>query len=198
MRRTVVARSDRAATERLSVAFARGEPEAIGSIAVLVGRVVGSRGYYIVPDERPDVIQEAILDLVRAVKTSEFASDDEFRGFVRTITYRRCVDWVRKTRPKIELESELTEWIQPDEGLLFEERRRLAVDIFSKLKQGCRELIALRIGRGMTYAQISRVLGRTEGALRTQSYACLKQARIILDRMRRRRKLRRLVDWRSP
>jgi DNA-directed RNA polymerase specialized sigma24 family protein len=90
----------------------------------------------------------------------------------------------------------LRQLIQPDDEILAKERRKLAQEIFSELKQPCRELLALRAGRGLTYGQMAQLLGRSEGALRTQSYYCLKQARAILNRRRRRQKLFRLVDWR--
>jgi DNA-directed RNA polymerase specialized sigma24 family protein len=84
----------------------------------------------------------------------------------------------------------------PDDGLLDRERRNLAVEVVARLKKPCRELIALRIGRGLSYHQMSEVLGRTEAALRNQSYYCLKQARRILDRLRHRQQLVYLDRWR--
>ena len=67
--------------------------------------------------------------------------------------------------------------IQPDDTLLAREKRELAVEIFSKLKEPCRELLALRVGRGLTYGQMALLLGRSEGALRTQSYYCRLQTK---------------------
>jgi RNA polymerase sigma factor (sigma-70 family) len=180
----------------LSSRFARGEPDAVAATAALVGKVVKTRGYYIPLDERPDVIQETLLDLVHAVKGRGFDDDDEFHAFARTVAYRRCIDWTRQATRRARIDPSLRRLIQPDDPLLARERRTLAMDVFSKLKRPCRELLALRVGRGLAYAQMARLLGRSEGALRTQSYYCLKQARAILNRQRR-RKLVRLADWRQ-
>jgi len=180
----------------LSRRFARGEPEAVAAIGALVGKVVKTRGYYIPFDERPDVIQETILDLVHAVKEHRLSEEDEFFAFVRTVAYRRCIDWARQATRRARVDPEVRRLIQPDDPLVAQERRDLAVEVFSELKRPCRELLALRIGRGLTYAQAAPLLGRTEGALRTQAHYCLKQARAILRRRRRRRKLIRLADWR--
>jgi RNA polymerase sigma factor (sigma-70 family) len=176
--------------------FSQGDPAAVATVATLVGRVVKYRGYYIPFDERPDVIQETILNLVSAVKERSFADDEDFNAFIRTVAYRRCIDWTRRATHRARIDPMLVQRIQPDDVLLTEERRDLAVEIFSELKQPCRELLALRVGRGLTYGQISQLLDRREGALRTQFYYCLKQARAILKRRRRRRTLFRLADWR--
>lgn len=176
--------------------FARGEPEAVAAAGALIGKVVRYRGYYIPFDERPDVIQETILELVRAVKGRGFVAEEDFNAFIRTVAYRRCVDWTRQATRRARVDPSLRKLIQPDDTLLVREKRELAAEIFSKLKEPCRELLALRVGRGLTYAQMALLLGRSEGALRTQSYSCLKQARVILNRLRRRQKLVRLADWR--
>jgi RNA polymerase sigma factor (sigma-70 family) len=178
--------------------FTRGEPQGVAYVSALVAQVVRRRGYYIPYDERPDVIQEAIMDLVRAAKGREFADDDVFEGFVRMVAHRRCIDWMRQARKRARIEPEFRPLVQTDDKLLERERRRVAVDVFSRLKRPCRELLALRVGRGLTYAQMAQLLDRSEGALRTQCYHCLKQARIILGRVRRRGTLIKLVDWRKP
>jgi RNA polymerase sigma factor (sigma-70 family) len=176
--------------------FARGEPEAVATAGALIGKVVRHRGYYIPFDERPDVIQETILELVRAVKGRGFAADEDFHAFIRTVAYRRCIDWTRQATRKARVDPSLGRLLQPDDTMLAKEKRELAAEIFSKLKEPCRELLALRVGRGLTYGQMALLVGRSEGALRTQSYYCLKQARAILNRLRRRQKLVRLADWR--
>ena len=87
----------RSAGKRLSRQFARGNPDAIAAANAVVATVVRTRGYYIPADDRPDVIQEAIVDVLQAAKDAQFSNDDDFRGFIRTVTYRRCIDWVRRT-----------------------------------------------------------------------------------------------------
>ena len=180
----------------LLLKFASGDPETVAVTSRVISRVVRTRGYYIPLDQRPDVIQEATTDLVRAVKKATFATDDEFLGFVRVVAHRRCVDWIRLTRKRAHVAPEIRQLVSPDDGLHASDRHRLAAEVFSKLREPCRQLLALRVGRDLTYGQLAGLLGRSEGALRTQCSYCLRQARKILERMRRRRKLVRLVDWR--
>jgi RNA polymerase sigma factor (sigma-70 family) len=181
----------------LALGFARGEAEAITAVNLVVTKVIKRRGYYIPHDERGDVIQETVLDLVRSVKGRSFEGDEEFQGFARMVAHRRCVDWTRQATRRTRIEPQIKQVVLPDDTLEQRERRALALDVFSKLKKPCRELLALRIGRGLSYAQISELMGRSEGALRTQSYYCLNQARTIFNRIRRRKKLVRISDWRQ-
>ena len=181
----------------LALGFARGEAEAITAVNLIVSKVVKRRGYYIPHDERGDVIQETVLDLVRSVKDRSFEGDEEFQGFARMVAHRRCVDWTRQAMRRARIELPIKQLVLPENNLEQRERRALALDVFSKLKKPCRELLALRIGRGLSYAQISELINRSEGALRTQSYYCLNQARTILNRIRRRTKLVRMSDWRQ-
>ena len=51
------------------------------------------------------------------------------------------------------------------------------------MREKCRTLFALHAGMGMTYGEISEVLGRSEGALRTQMYECLKAAKKMATRV---------------
>lgn len=177
--------------------FAMGDAEAIATTSAEVSRVVQFRGYYIPPDERPDVVQDAMLDVLRALKAARFDSDREFFGFIRTVTHRRCVDWVRQRRKKERLDPVASCIVDPGDRLLAKERRELATEIVSRLKDPCRDLFALHVGIGMTYGQLAEHFGRTEGALRTQAYECLKQARKMLDHMRRRRNVVRMTSRRT-
>lgn len=177
--------------------FASGDPESVSVASAVIGRVVRTKGYYVPLDQRPDVIQEAMTDLVRATKQSKFANDAEFVGFIRVVTYRRCIDWLRQVKRRARIEPGIMQLVLPDDALTSRERHHLAVEVFSQLRKSCREVLALKIGRGLTHGQVAGLLGRSEGALRTQVSHCLKQARILLNRLQRRRKLVRLTDWRK-
>ena len=163
--------------------FSRGEPEAVASASATVSKVVQFRGYFIPHDERPDVIQEAMLDVIKAVKASGFSSDVEFCGFIRMVTHRRCVDWLRKKKNRERINPMVLAAFDPDQMLLAKERQELGTAVVSQLKEKCRTLFALHAGLGLTYGEIGELLGRTEGALRTQAYECLKEARVILGRL---------------
>jgi RNA polymerase sigma factor (sigma-70 family) len=169
--------------------FARGESTATTTARQLIGKVVRFRGYFIPADQRADIVQDSLVDVLREAKERDFAGDDEFHGFIRVVAYRRCIDWVRRSTRRSPASSPVASTIQPEEALLKKERRELAAKVIFRLRKPCRELFALRIGRGMSYGEIATMLGRSEGALRTQASECLRQARQILRRMRSRIRL---------
>jgi len=173
----------------LHQSFCRGHKEAITLVTAIVRSVVSYRGYYIPFDERSDIVQESMLDLFRSADSDKFASENEFCGFVRVVAHRRCVDWMRAKRKREGLRLEGVAPNGPDDDLLAKERRLLGGAVLARLKKNCRELFALHAGLGMTYGQIAAHVGRTEGALRTQAYECLKQAKLILRRIVQRRAL---------
>jgi len=165
----------------------RGAPAAVASATAIVGRAAQTRGYYIPHEERPDLIQEILVDVIREARTHDFQSDASFAAFVRVLAYRRCVDWVRRDRLAVRMSWNPSVLPAPDEPLLEKERLRLGVEVVAKLREGCRTLFALHAGRGLSYGEIGSLLGRTEGALRTQLYECLKAAQKILAHLRLRR-----------
>jgi RNA polymerase sigma factor (sigma-70 family) len=173
-----------------------GDPEVLAIASRVIGCVVRTRGYYIPRDQRPDIVQEAMTDLVRTTRASSVATDEGFIALVRMVAHRRCVDWLREERRSARVEAGARLLALPDDGLAGAERRRLATEVFATLREPCRHLLALRVSRGLTYPQIAELLGRSEGALRNQCYHCLRQARDILKRLRRRQSFVRLVDWR--
>jgi RNA polymerase sigma factor (sigma-70 family) len=167
--------------------FCQGYREAIKQVTAIVNSVVNHRGYYIPIDERCDIVQDAMLDLFRQADANKFATENEFCGFVRVIAHRRCVDWMRAKRKREDIRLESVSPNRPDGQLLAKERQLLGSAVLARLKKNCRDLFALHAGLGMTYGQIAEQAGRTEGALRTQAYECLKQAKLTFQRLVKKR-----------
>ena len=161
-----------------------GDPAAASRVAKLARLVVGDRGYFIPAKDRPDIVQEVILDVWRAVIRPGFRFGQEFDSFVRTVAYRRCVDWLRRSRPTEELESNpLPGAGRPDEELFDREQIERGRQVLRQLGASCLEVIRLRSIDELSYRQIAERQGRSEGAVRNQMYKCLKQARRILEEL---------------
>jgi len=163
--------------------FAQGSPDAIAEVVSIVRSIVQHRGWFIPVDERADISQEALLDVVRRSTSSVFPTDEDFGNFVRVIAHRRCIDWVRARRTQYLVGSGTSGSPGPDVKLLTRERQQLACAVVSRLKPECRQIFGYHAGRGMTYAEIALALGRTEGAVRMQAFECVQRARQLLDRM---------------
>lgn len=168
--------------------FLLGDPGAIARVEALVAQVVRFRGYYIPHDERPDVIQQAITDLWESVALPGVILNRSFSALVRTVAYRRCVDWMRRQRLSSQVEPPKPDPPElPDQFLLAKEQSELGRWILSHLGEKCQELLRLYTVEDRTYRDIAQLLGRSEGALRVQMHECLKRARRMRDRLLPRR-----------
>jgi RNA polymerase sigma factor (sigma-70 family) len=154
-------------------------------VASLVQRVIRFRTFYVPEEERADLVQEVMLQVWRAVAVREGVAPRNFDGFVRSIAYRRCVDWVRQRVQKVVDLPPAPPGDSPDEALQRREENRLGREILRELRPACRELIRLHAGLQLPYREIAASQGRTEAAVRTQMCACLAEARRMLERLLR-------------
>jgi RNA polymerase sigma factor (sigma-70 family) len=167
--------------------FLDGDRATLAHIEALVERVVRFRGYYVPSAERADVVQEVMLDVWQAVRAEGFALSTSLEALVRTISYRVCIDWVRRRRQAEEVDPETRDGRPgPERELLQRERVVLGIRVLKELRPPCRDLLRLFIVQGSTYREIAEKQGRTEGALRTQMAQCLKEAKEHLSNVRRR------------
>lgn len=168
----------------LGRAFRQGVPEAVTRVRDRVGRILAFRGYRIPAEERRDLQQEVMAQIWRAANRAGFDPARGFLGFVEVVTARRCIDWLRTRRQDSELQPDhRDERPDPFAVTLAGERARLAAAVLARLREPCRELIALHIVEHKPYSEVARILGRSEGALRVQMYRCIREARRILDEL---------------
>ncbi len=179
-----VARSD----DDLARRFVLGEHGALACVEALITRTVRFRGYYIPSEDRRDLVQETILETCQALARPGFSLAHGLAAFVRSIAYRRCVDWMRRYRAYEALDPTTEDPSgRPDQRLLGAEQQELAREILDELRPACRELFRLHAVESLSYHAIAGRQGRTEGALRTQMCDCLREARAIFLRKQRRR-----------
>ena len=158
----------------------RGDPEAVRHVRDRVRRILSARRLGFSPDERDDLEQEIMTDVWRAVNRSGFDFSGGFWGFVEVVSSRRCIDSRRRQREIMPLVAEYEDGSEgPFERVVNRQRTRLASEILDRLDQPCRELVTMRLKDGMSYAEMSKAMGRSEGALRVQMHRCIGRARDI-------------------
>lgn len=166
--------------------FLEGDPPTIDRAQRIARAVVASRGALIPAADRADLVQEALMQVWRALTLERTPFDNDFDGLVCTIACRRCIDWRRRRRASAPVADELASpGGGPEAALLAREERALARQLYDSMRASCRELFRLFHGRELTYREISGLTGRSETALRTQMYECLKTARLMLARTKR-------------
>jgi RNA polymerase sigma factor (sigma-70 family) len=163
----------------------RGDPAAVREVRRRVTRILAHSGLAVPEDERDDLEQDVMTDVWQAVNRSHFDVSAGFWGFVELVTSRRSIDWLRARREKRSLPEEITSPVTGPLGRALErERSELASEVLTALDPQCRELITLRLRDDLSYREIARTTGKTEGALRVQLYRCVRQARRIWERLR--------------
>jgi len=171
----------RSAGEGVVAQLRRGDPAAVARVARLVALVINDKAYAIPQRDRPDVIQNVLVDLWRTLVKPDFAFSGNIDALVRTVAYRRCVDWLRRQRPADPLEDEQfpTGAHGPDGRLMRKERSTRGAAIVSRLSEACRALMHLRVVEELPHREIASRQGSTEDAVRSRFYKCVKAARRI-------------------
>jgi RNA polymerase sigma-70 factor (ECF subfamily) len=143
---------------------------------------VAHRGLGIPVHERDDLEQEVMADLWQGVNRAGFDFKAGFWGFVEVVASRRCIDWLRSRRGLVPVAESLRDRAKgPYERVLEGERSEIASRVLQSLDPACREIVIMRLHEGLSYGEMARKLGRSEGALRVQMYRCIQRAQHIVD-----------------
>lgn len=168
-------------SERRARSFQRGDPAAVREVRRRVSRILRYGGLAIPVEEREDLEQEVMTEIWAAVNRSGFDASAGFWSFVEVVASRRSIDWLRARRNEHSLPDVLP---SPAEGPLQEtlarERGELVQEVLSSIGARCRELITLRLRDGLSYREIGKTTGKSEGALRVQLYRCVRRARRLV------------------
>ncbi|HSF20324.1 MAG TPA: sigma-70 family RNA polymerase sigma factor [Vicinamibacteria bacterium] len=161
--------------ERVARGLRNGNPADVAAVSQRVQRIVRYRGFGIPRDEREEIEQEALSQIWEAANGANFTAGEGFWSFVDVVAARRCVDWYRKARTKVELDDGLEDTRgTPLSRALDREKVTLVRRAVTQLNAACRELIRLRVEEEMSFDEISQRLNRTPGALRVQFYRCVR------------------------
>lgn len=171
---------------RLVEAARRGDRAAFGSLVRdaapmlerLALRVLGHR------QDAEDAAQDAILDAWRNLP--HFRGDARFRTWVYRILVTRALDVARRRRPSDELPAAVAcSAAGPADDAASRDLERAIRDAIAELPPAQRTVLLLRTDHGMSYEEISYVMGTGRDAVRMN---------LIEARRKLARKLRGIVD----
>lgn len=179
-------KSKRPASE-VARGYRAGKPEDLEIVRQRVRALLAFKGYVIARSDRPDVEQEVLGDLWKAVRKPEFDDAAGFWGLVSKITTRRSIDYMRSRRPFTGLDplspNTPARGRGPLGSAISRERTELARQAVARLGAACRELLELRIELGKPYREIAGILDKTEGALRMQMVRCIERVRELISEL---------------
>ena len=158
-----------------------------GRVFNLGCRLTGNR------DDAMDLTQEVFLGVCRSLH--RFRGESNFRTWLFRIAHNKAVDLNRKRR-LLELTGGLDEngefagagaspragaGSEPDQGLVADERNRLALDLLGRVSFEQRLVVELKIYQSLTFEEIARMQEISVNTAKTRFYAALKKMRVATE-----------------
>lgn len=166
--------------------FLAGDSPSVEAVTGLVDRALSARSLNL-GDAREDVRQETLRRLIVAFRAGQFRGEAALATYVYKVAHGAAIDHWRRIRrrreeaedghPQIGARSTAAD---PTELLQLEDRRRLAQTLLKRLSAGCRKLMTRVYFDETRYADIARMLGKSEGAIKVQVHRCRQEASRIL------------------
>jgi len=122
-----------------------------------------------------DVTSETFEGVLRALPAYRPGTD--FEAWLFTIAHRRIADHFRRRARRREVElgevGRIAAAGGPEDAVLAAERRAEVTRAFRRLRPDQQEVLALRVLGGLTAAQVAKVVGKSEGAVRVAQHRAL-------------------------
>jgi RNA polymerase sigma factor (sigma-70 family) len=129
----------------------------------------------------PDLLQEARVEILRLFRQSSWRGEARLKTYVWRVVGHTCLDAMRRQKRRPPPESADADALGPSADpspldlVLEADSARLLLAALEAVPPDCRELWR-SILRGLSYHEISRDLGVSEGALRVRAHRCRKRA----------------------
>jgi len=153
--------------KQLMQAVAAGDPEAFREIILRHQRVAWNTAYRFLRDpmEAEDIVQETFVRILEAAP--RYQPNAKFRTYLYRILTRLCIDHARKKRPLlVDSIADLAHSAPgPLEDLIFDEREAEVHAHLDVLPPNQKAAIILKHFEGLSYAEISQVMGISQKAV---------------------------------
>lgn len=142
--------------------------------------------YRIVGDaaQAEDLTSEVFVRLLQALNTAR-APRDRLQGWLYRVAHNLAMDWFRKQGKgtTLALDEELaTEGDLPSELVDRRETQQRLRQAIGRLTTDQQRVILLRFGEGLKIAQVSRLMGKSEGAVKILQHRAVRRLRKLLER----------------
>jgi len=135
------------------------------------------------PEEAKDLAQQAFLQAFVHIRS--FRQQAQFRTWLFRIAINQCYSYL-KSKKKFGEPVDPEEFVMvgeasPEEELVTQDRRQRLYAALERLPAKQRAVITLKLEQGLSYEEISRVLGGTTGAARVNYCQALKTLKKYLQ-----------------
>ena len=137
--------------------------------------------------EWPDLLQNIRLEVLKLLQDGKYRGESRLKTYVWRVAGHTCLDAIRwQTRRPVVAIEELDRPLpspgpSPLDQAVDEDACRRLLEALEATPVECRALWSM-ILRGMSYAEIGRETGDSEGALRVRAHRCRKRAADVLAR----------------
>lgn len=135
-------------------------------------------------DQAKDIFQEAVIALWRAANEDRFTakSMDAAKGYLYTIAKNKWIDYLRSSRYKKEISSEITmtnHTISDEEveDTDYELKLQQSREAFKQLGASCKELLSKFYFEKMSLNEIASLLDLDAASARNKKYRCMQKLR---------------------
>jgi RNA polymerase sigma-70 factor (ECF subfamily) len=131
-----------------------------------------------------DLTGEVFVKLLQALNTPR-APREKLKGWLYRVAHNLAMDWFRQQGRSmtLALDEELAADDDPPSRAVekqeLQQRLRLAI---AQLTRDQQQVILLRFGEGFKIAEVSRLMGKSEGAVKILQHRAVKRLRRLLDR----------------
>jgi RNA polymerase sigma-70 factor, ECF subfamily len=127
------------------------------------------------PEKAEDVTSETFEGVLRGLPG--YRSGTDFEAWLFTIAHRRVADHFRRRSRRREVDLDEARRAAtatgPEDEVLAAERRAEVAVAFRRLRPDQQEVLALRVLGGLSAAQVAKVVGKSEGAVRVAQHRAL-------------------------
>lgn len=152
-------------------AFLRGDRAPVAAIHAAVEAVVRSFQFPRGEQDR-ELVQDALGRIVQNLTAGRFRGEASLKTYAQRIAKYTCLEHLRRRRVEVKMDLESipsrARWSEPEESLLWSEEHLRNLRAFAALPGESRELLRLVFLEGLSYVEVARRLGISEGAVKSR------------------------------
>ena len=127
-----------------------------------------------------EAVQDAFVTLWRL--RTKYVARGTFTAYLARVSLNACRGICRKKKQllrsrELAAQQPVLQGLQSEEAVLQREKERIVEVAVSRLSKRLKEAVILRFYMGLSYAEMGRILGRSEGALRSRVHVALRSLR---------------------
>jgi RNA polymerase sigma-70 factor (ECF subfamily) len=172
--------------------FLAGKRSSMDQIMQIIDSAISywsSRLGYQVEDVKSDVLYK----LYNSLQRNEFHSESSLKTYISGIVCHTCIDLLRFNKRFVETEIDDLDipasFLNAEQELEKKQALRLAFRVYRLLPKQCRQIWRMYLKNGLKCIEMGKILGKSEGNIRRQLWACREMAKKLKDKILKRDKL---------